>query len=98
VVRARAATAQDDVAVAVAGGGDHGSGPGRGDAEERVRGGGGPAGVDRDLGVAVGAVLEAHRHGQAGGQLAVNLAFGGAGADGAPGHGVGDVLRGDRVE
>ncbi len=43
--------------------------------------------------VAVGAVLEAHRARQAGGQLAMHLALGGARADGAPGDQVGDVLR-----
>src|SRR5262245_11472397 len=49
--------------------------------------------VDRDLDVAVGAVLEAHRRGQPGGELAVHMAHGGARPDGAPGHEVTDVLR-----
>ena len=46
--------------------------------------------------VAVGAVLEADRHRQARGQLAVDLALGGARADRAPADQVGDVLRRDR--
>jgi hypothetical protein len=54
--------------------------------------------VDGDLHVAVGAVLEAHRARQAGRQLAMHLALGGARADRAPAHQVGDVLRGDHVE
>ena len=54
--------------------------------------------VDRDLDVAVGAVLEADRHREAGAELAVGLALGRAGADRPPGDGVGDVLRRDRVE
>ena len=40
--------------------------------------------VDRDPDVAVGAVLEADRRRQAGGELAVHLALGGARADRAP--------------
>jgi hypothetical protein len=48
--------------------------------------------------VAIGAVLEAHRAGQAGRQLAVHLRFGGARADGAPADQVGDVLRADHVQ
>ena len=68
------------------------------DPGEGVRGRGGADRVDRDLDVAVGAVLEADRHREAGAELAVGLALGGAGADRAPGDGVGDVLRRDRVE
>ena len=41
------------------------------------------------FGPAVGAVLEPHRHAEAGGQLPVHLALGGAGADGSPRHEVG---------
>ena len=58
----------------------------------------GADGVDRDLDVAVGAVLEADRARQPGRQLAMDLALGRARADRAPGHEVGDVLRRDRVE
>ncbi len=68
------------------------------DAGEGMGGGGGADRVDRDLDVAVGAVLEPDRHREAGAELAVDLALGGAGADRAPGDRVGDVLRGDRVE
>ena len=57
-----------------------------------------PDGVDRHLDVAVGAVLEADRHRQAGAELAVDLAFDRPRADRAPADHVGDVLRGDRVE
>ena len=67
-------------------------------AEERVPGRRGPARVHRDLDVSVGAVLEPDRHRQARGELAVDLALGGPGADRAPGHGVRDVLRRDRVQ
>ena len=59
---------------------------------------GGAHGVDRHLDVAVGPVLEADRHRQARAELAVDLALGRARADRAPANGVGDVLRGDRVE
>ena len=69
-----------------------------GHAEERVPGGRSPARVHRDLHVAVGAVLEPDRHRQARGKLTVDLALGGPGADGAPGHGVRDVLRRERVQ
>jgi hypothetical protein len=54
--------------------------------------------VQRDLQVAVGAVLEADRRRQARGQFAVHLALGGARADGAPGDQVADVLRRDHVQ
>ncbi|MFM8611045.1 MAG: 3-deoxy-7-phosphoheptulonate synthase, partial [Burkholderiaceae bacterium] len=60
---------------------------------EVVRSHRGLDGVDRDLDVAVGAVLEADRRRQARGQLAVHLAFGGARADRAPADQVADVLR-----
>ena len=54
--------------------------------------------VGGDAHIAVGAVLEADRAGQAGSQLAVNLAFGGARADRRPRHQIGDVLRRRHVE
>jgi hypothetical protein len=59
---------------------------------------GGTAGVDGHLEVAVGPVLEADRHGQPGGKLAVDLAFGGPGPDGAPRDEVCHVLRADRLQ
>ena len=62
-------------------------------AEERVAPRGGPARVGGDLDVSVGRVLEPVRHRQARRQLAVDLALGGARADGSPGHGVGEVRR-----
>src|SRR6185312_482688 len=55
-------------------------------------------GVDRDLRVPVGAVLEADRHREAAGQLAVGLALGGARAARPPADEVGEVLRRDHVE
>ena len=63
------------------------------DPRERMGHGGGADGVDRHLDVAVGAVLEADRHREAGAELAVDLALGGARADRAPADRVGDVLR-----
>ena len=98
VVRTVVAAAQDEVAVFVAVGGDDGGMPQFGDGEEavnRLRRG---DGVDGDLHVAVGAVFEADRAGEAGGELAVHLAFGGARADRAPADEVCDVLRDDHVE
>ena len=98
VVRAVVAAAQDEVAVFVAVGGDDGGMPQFGDGEEavnRLRRG---DGVNGDLHVAVGAVFEADRAGEAGGELAVYLAFGGARADCAPADQVGDVLRQDHIE
>src|SRR5690606_8846263 len=97
-VGAGAAAAQDDVAVGVARGLDGGGtalavGP-----EERVLARGGDAAVDGDLHVAVGGVLEADRHRQARGELAVHLRLRVARADRAPGDGVGDVLRAGRLE
>ncbi len=55
-------------------------------------------GIDGDLQIAVGAVLEADREGEAAGHLAVGLRFGGAGADRPPTDQVGQIMRGDRVE
>jgi len=98
VVRHPVAAAQDDVAVGVAGGVEDGGRAGVVDAGEGVLGGGGADRVDRDLDVAVGAVLEADRHREAGAELAVRLALRGARADRPPGDRVGDVLRRDRVE
>jgi len=98
VVRAVVAAAQDEVAVFVAVGGDDGGMPQFGDGEEavnRLRRG---DGVNGDLHVAVGAVFEADRAGEAGGELAVYLAFSGARADCAPADEVGDVLRQDHIE
>ena len=63
-----------------------------------MRMGGGLDGFRRDAHVAVGAVLEADRAGQAGRQLAMDLALGGARADRGPGHQIGDVLRRGHVE
>ncbi len=72
--------------------------PVRVDAGERMPGRRGANRIDRDLGVAVGAVLEADRHRQPGAELTVDLALRRPRADRCPGDRVGDVLRGDRVE
>jgi hypothetical protein len=98
VVRAAAAAPQDDVRVYVAACRHHGGGSCRRDTEEGVPGSRGAARVDRDLNVAVCAVLEPDRHRQAGRDLPVHLALGRASPDRPPGHGVGDVLRRDRVQ
>jgi hypothetical protein len=98
VVRAAAAAAQDHVRVDVPARRHDRGRSGRRHAEERVPGRRGTAGVHRHLNVAVGPVLEPDRHRKTGGELPVHLALRRPGPDGAPGHGVGDVLRRDRVE
>ena len=98
VVGRAGGAAQDEVAVGVAAGGDDRRQPLLGDGQEMVRVAGGLDGVDGDLRVAVGAVLETDRHRQPGGQLAVGLALGGARADGPPADQVGQVLRRDHVQ
>ena len=64
------------------------------DAQKRVRLTRGQHGVDGDLDVALGAVLEADRHREPARHLAVRLALRRAGADGRPRDEVGEVLRG----
>src|SRR5919106_360628 len=90
--------AQDDVAVVVAAGLDDLHLPALVHREEMVLLARGEQRVDGDLHVAVGAVLEAHRRREPGGELAVYLALGGARADRPPGDQVADVLRRDDVE
>src|SRR3954453_11846904 len=98
VVRLAVAAAEDQVAIGVAGRVQDRRLAGVVDAGEGVRRRRRPHRVDRDLDVAVGPVLEADRHREAGGELAVGLALRGASPDRPPGHAVGDVLRRDRVE
>ena len=98
VVGPPVAAAKDHVAGVVAARDDDGGQPLLRHREELVGVHGGPDRVDRDLDVAVRAVLEPHRHREARGELAVDLALGGAGADGAPRHQVGDELRRDGVQ
>ena len=98
VVVGRLAAAQDDVAVLVAGGVHDRRVAALGDRQEVVRRRRGLDRVDRDPDVAVGAVLEADGARQSGRELAMDLAFGRARADGAPRDQVGDVLRRDHVE
>jgi hypothetical protein len=92
------AAAQDDVGVLVAGRAEDGRLPLLGHGHEDMWPDGGMDGVDCDLHRAIGGVLEADRAGEAGGELAMALALGGACADGAPADQVGDVLWADEVE
>jgi len=98
VVGSAGSAAEDDVAVWVAGGGDGGGDALVGDAEEGLWFGGCADGVDGGDDITADGVFEADGHGEAGGHLAVGLAFAGAGPDGGPGDEVGDVLGGDGVE
>lgn len=63
-----------------------------GDRQESMSGPGSLDGVDGNVDRAVGTVLEADRHGEGGSEFAVDLGFGGSGADCAPGGKVGEVL------
>lgn len=69
-----------------------------GHAQEVVRLGRGADGVHGDRDVAVGAVLESEWEGNTGGQLAVQLRLGRAGADGAPRDQISQELGRDGVE
>lgn len=97
-VGAVGAAAEDDEAVLVALCAGDGGEPLLSDTHEVVLGGRGADGVDGDAEVAVGAVLEADGEGQAGGELAVQLRFRGAGADGTNRNKIGEELGGDCVE
>ncbi|KAI9151568.1 hypothetical protein HJFPF1_08775 [Paramyrothecium foliicola] len=97
-VGALAAAAQDNEAVLVALGAGDGGETLLGDTHEVVAGGRGADGVNGHAKTAVGAVLEANREGQAGGQLTMQLGLGGTGANGTDGNAVGKELRGDGVE
>lgn len=55
-------------------------------------------GVEGNFQPPVGAVFEAHGHGEAAGHFPVGLAFDGSGADGRPAHQVCGVLRGHRIQ
>ena len=72
---------------------DDGGPPGLVDAREDLRPGGRGDGVHRHLDVSLGRVLEPDGHGEAAGQLTVDLALRGAGSDRPPAHRVGQVLR-----
>jgi hypothetical protein len=93
-----APAAQDHVAGVVAAGLEHRRLAHLGHAHEGVRRARRDDRIGRHLHAAIGAVLEADRARQAAGELAVRLALGGARADRAPGHQVGDVLRAQQVE
>src|SRR5580704_10586163 len=92
------ATAQDDVAVRISGGEKDGRLSRFRGSQKGVRMACGEDGFNRDLDVAGGAVLEADRTREARGELAMNLALGGARANCAPAYQVGDVLRRNHVE
>ena len=98
VVRPQPPAAQHEVARRVARRLDDARQPLLVDAQETVRMPRGAHGVDGRLAIAVRAVLEAHRHRQAAGHLAVRLALGRARADGRPAHEVRDVLRHDGIQ
>jgi hypothetical protein len=99
VIRARAAApAQHEMTFGVAGGGEHGRRAFAGQRGKAVRMPRGHDGIHRHLQVAVGAVLEADRHREPGGEFAVDLALGRAGADGGPGDEVGVILAERGVE
>src|SRR5690606_24023956 len=68
------------------------------DCQEMVRLGGGKHGVECNLDVAAGAVLEADGAGEARHHFAVDLGFRGTGTNGSPGDEVRNVLRGGHVE
>jgi hypothetical protein len=92
------AAAEDDVGIGIAGGGEDGGEAVFGDAEEVVGAHGGAHAVDGGVEGAVGAVLEADGGGDAAGDFAVGLGFGGARADDVPGDKVADVLGHEDVE
>ena len=97
-VGAFGATAVDDVEIGVADSTDDGSEALFGDTHEGVGLRRGTNGVDRDTEAAVGTILEADRHREAGDKLAVQLGLGGTRTDGTPRVEVGGVLRRDGVE
>ena len=93
VVGAGLATApKNDVAVFVAGGLEEGRDALLGDGREPVRLLGSDDGVDGALDVAFGGVFEADGHRESAAEFAVDLTFGGSGADGDPTGYVRDVL------
>lgn len=98
IVGASVSTTQDDETVLVTGGLGDGSQTLLGDAEEAVGVRGGADGVHGNGQVTIGAVLVADGEGQAGGELAVKLRLGGAGADRAQRDQICQELRGDGVE
>ena len=98
VIGPRAAAAQHHVAVAVAARGEHRHLALAVDAQKPMRVRGGAQRVDGHAQAAVGAVLKAHRRGQAAGHFPMGLRFRGARADGGPGDQVLKVLRRDRIE
>ncbi len=98
VVGTMVAAAQHDMHVAVPGGGDDGVATVIVDTEKVVGMQGGVHGIDGDLQIAVGAVLETDGKGKTAGHFSMDLGFGGASADRPPADGVGQVMGGDRVE
>ena len=98
VIRAVRGTTQHHMAVGIAERFDHGGAAEMVDAEERVLLCGSEAGIGRSLDGTVRGVLEADRHGQAGRQLPVHLAFRIARADRTPANRVGNILRTGRLQ
>ena len=79
-------------------GGHNGGDPLFGHGQEMMCMAGRPNCVNGDLHAAIGTVLEADRHRQAGGEFAVNLTFRGTRANGPPGDQIGDELRRNHIE
>ena len=98
VVRAVAATAQDDMAVGISRRFDDARGAVLIDAEKTVLGAGRGHRIDCGLETSVRGIFESDRHRESARHFAVGLGFRGARADGRPGDQVRCVLRNDGIE
>ncbi len=93
-----AATAQDQVTIGVAMTAHQCQPPVAGRLRIEVRGPAGKDGLDRDPDVAIGAVFKTDGTGEGRGQLAVELGFGGTGADGTPADEVPQIEHAGEIE
>lgn len=98
VVGASLTTTEDDKARVVTLGGYDGGKPVFGDTHEMVGVFCSLDGVDGDTEGTVGTIFETNWEGEAGGQLSVELGFGGSGTNGTEGETVVQVLRGGGVQ
>ena len=98
IVGAIATAPQDDVAVVVTFGGNNCRYTLFGYREKMMRMPRGFNGIDGNLYVSVGGILEANRAGESRGQFAMHLAFGGAGTNGSPANEIADKLGHDSIE